>query len=335
MAVCVTDFVQGLLMLAGVVTIPIIAFFLVGAGNVMDNITASGVEAHHYLNIFNDEKGQTLSAIDIISKLGWALGYFGMPHILVRFMAISSEKEVKKSRVIGCVWCAISLCFACFIAIVGRAYLVPALANNKSENVFIEMIQKVFNSDIGLPFVGGIFLCGILAAIMSTADSQLLVTASSVSEDIYHSCIAPKAESKKVLLVSRITVLAVAVVAYIIALDPKSSIMGLVSNAWAGLGASFGPIILMSLYWRRTNLAGAAAGVASGALSVIIWDYIPLAGGQTLGDKTGLYSLVVGFAVSLILIIIVSLCTKKPSEEMLKAFDDVKNGVNCGCDEKA
>ena len=306
MAVCVTDFVQGLLMLAGVVTIPIIAFFLVGAGNVMDNITASGVEAHHYLNIFNDEKGQTLSAIDIISKLGWALGYFGMPHILVRFMAI-----------------------------VGRAYLVPALANNKSENVFIEMIQKVFNSDIGLPFVGGIFLCGILAAIMSTADSQLLVTASSVSEDIYHSCIAPKAESKKVLLVSRITVLAVAVVAYIIALDPKSSIMGLVSNAWAGLGASFGPIILMSLYWRRTNLAGAAAGVASGALSVIIWDYIPLAGGQTLGDKTGLYSLVVGFAVSLILIIIVSLCTKKPSEEMLKAFDDVKNGVNCGCDEKA
>ena len=170
---------------------------------------------------------------------------------------------------------------------------------------------------------------------MSTADSQLLVTASSVSEDIYHSCIAPKAESKKVLLVSRITVLAVAVVAYIIALDPKSSIMGLVSNAWAGLGASFGPIILMSLYWRRTNLAGAAAGVASGALSVIIWDYIPLAGGQTLGDKTGLYSLVVGFALSLILIIIVSLCTKKPSEEMLKAFDDVKNGVNCGCDEKA
>lgn len=335
MAVCVTDFVQGLLMLAGVVTIPIVAFFLVGAGNVMDNITASGVDAHHYLNIFNDEKGQTLSVIDIISQLGWALGYFGMPHILVRFMAISSEKEVKKSRVIGCVWCAISLCFACFIAIVGRAYLVPALENSKSENVFIEMIQKVFNSDIGLPFVGGIFLCGILAAIMSTADSQLLVTASAVSEDIYHSCISPKAESKTVLLVSRITVLAVAVVAYIIALDPKSSIMGLVSNAWAGLGASFGPIVLMSLYWRRTNLAGAAAGVASGALSVIIWDYIPLAGGQTLGDKTGLYSLVVGFLVSLVLIVIVSLCTKKPSEEMLKAFDDVKNGINCGCDEKA
>ncbi len=167
-------------------------------------------------------------------QLGWALGYFGMPHILVRFMAISSEKRGKKSRVIGCMVCYITFCFACFIAIVGRAYLVPALANNKSENVFIEMIQKVFNSDIGLPFVGGIFLCGILAAIMSTADSQLLVTASSVSEDIYHSCIAPKAESKKVLLVSRITVLAVAVVAYIIALDPNSSIMGLVSNAWAG-----------------------------------------------------------------------------------------------------
>lgn len=333
MAVCVTDFIQGLLMLLGVITIPIIAFMLVGAGNVMDNITATGLDAHDYFNIFNSGDGVSFSAVDIISQLGWALGYFGMPHILIRFMAVKNEKEIKKSRVIGIGWCALSLAFASFIGIVGRAYLPEVLAENQQENVFIEMIQRVFTHDIGIPFIGGIFLCGILAAIMSTSDSQLLVTSSSVSEDIYHSLINKKADSKKVLWVSRITVIVVAVIAYIIALDPNSSIMGLVSNAWAGLGASFGPIVLMSLYWRRTNLPGAVAGIASGALTVIIWDYIPVAG-STLAERTGLYSLVIGFAVSLALIIIVSLCTKAPQDEILQEFDDVRNGVKCGADEE-
>lgn len=332
MAVCVTDFIQGLLMLAGVITIPIIAFMLVGAGNIMDNISATGLNADDYFNVLNSGDGVSFSAIDIISQLGWALGYFGMPHILVRFMAVKNEKEINKSRFIGCGWCALSLCFACFIGVVGRAYLPEVLAENQQENVFIEMIQRVFNHDIGIPLIGGIFLCGILAAIMSTADSQLLVTSSSVSEDIYHSLINKNADSKKVLWVSRITVIVVAVIAYLIALDPNSSIMGLVSNAWAGLGASFGPIVLMSLYWKRTNLAGAAAGIVSGALTVLIWDYIPLIHGETLGTVTGLYSLVVGFAVSLALIVIVSLATKAPSEEMLEEFEDVKSGVNCGAE---
>ena len=247
-------------------------------------------------------------------------------------MAIRDEKELKKSKFIGCGWCAISLAFACFIGVIGRAYL-PLLAEGKSENVFIEMIQRVFNKDIGIPFIGGIFLCGVLAAIMSTADSQLLVTASSVSEDIYHSLINKKADNKRVLLVSRITVLCIAVIAYLIALDPKSSIMGLVSNAWAGLGASFGPIVLMSLYWKRTNLAGAAAGIAGGAATVLLWDYPKIIGGQTIAEATGLYSLVSGFIVSILLIVIVSLATKAPDEEILKEFEDVQNKVNCGCDE--
>ncbi len=332
MAVCVTDFIQGLLMLAGVITIPIIAFMLVGAGNVMDNITATGLNADDYFNVLNSGDGVSFSAIDIVSQLGWALGYFGMPHILVRFMAVKNEKEINKSRLIGCVWCALSLCFACFIGVVGRAYLPEILAENQTENVFIEMIQQVFNNDIGIPLIGGIFLCGILAAIMSTADSQLLVTSSSVSEDIYHSLINKNADSKKVLWVSRITVIVVAVIAYLIALDPNSSIMGLVSNAWAGLGASFGPTVLMSLYWKRTNLPGAAAGIVSGALTVLIWDYIPLINGETFSTVTGLYSLVIGFAVSLVLIVIVSLATKAPSEEMLKEFEDVRSGVNCGAE---
>ena len=329
MAVCVTDFIQGFLMLIGVITIPIIATFLIGAGNIMDTLTSTGVDASSFLSPIRNGDGY-YSAVDIISQLGWALGYFGMPHILVRFMAIKSEKEIKKSRVIGICWCALSLAFACFIGIIGRAYLFPEiLEDGKTESVFIEMIQKVFTSDIAIPFIGGIFLCGILAAIMSTADSQLLVSASAVSEDIYHSVINKKADSKKVLLVSRITVLVIAVVAYIIALDPNSSVMGLVSNAWAGLGAAFGPIVLMSLYWRRANLPGAAAGIISGALTVIIWDYIPIVNGETLGTATGLYSLVVGFAVSLVLIVVVSLLTKAPSAEILQEFDDVKNRVNC------
>jgi len=160
---------------------------------------------------------------------------------------------------------------------------------------------------------------------MSTADSQLLVTASAVSKDIYKGILKKDASEEKVLKLSRITVIVVALLAFVIAWNPDSSIMGLVSNAWAGLGSAFGPIVMMSLFWRRTNLPGAIAGIVSGGLTVIIWDYIPLVGGQTLGTATGIYSLLVGFFLSLICIVIVSLCTKAPTEDMLQEFDDVKN----------
>ena len=161
---------------------------------------------------------------------------------------------------------------------------------------------------------------------MSTADSQLLVSASSVSEDIYKGVMKKDADDKKVLLVSRITVLVIAILAYIIALDPNSSIMGLVSNAWAGLGSSFGPLVVLSLFWKRTNKQGAVAGIVIGALTVIIWDYIPLVGGQTLGTVTGLYSLLLGFGLGLLAIVVVSLLTPAPSAEMLQEFEDAKNG---------
>ncbi len=184
--------------------------------------------------------------------------------------------------------------------------------------MFIELIKKLFIEDIHVPFIAGLFLCGILAAIMSTADSQLPVSASSVAEDIYKGLIDKKADTKKVFRVSRITVVAVAVVAYIIALNPNNTIMGLVSNAWAGLGAAFGPLVLLSLFWKRTNFQGAVAGVVTDALTVIIWDYIPFINGATIGKTTGLYSLVAGFALSLAAIVIVSLCTPAPSEKILK-----------------
>lgn len=330
MAVCTTDFIQGSLMLVGLLVVPIIAYCLMGPENLMKNLADSQVPGgvNGYLNLFSNGE-RNYSAVEIISQLGWGLGYCGMPHILTRFMAVKNEKELKKSRVIAIIWVAISLGMAVVIGIVGRAYLFPVILGEgavSTENVFIEMIAKVFTKDMNMAFVGGIFLCGILAAIMSTADSQLLITASSASKDIYQGIMNPKADDKKILKISRATVIVVAVLAYIIALDPNSSIMGLVSNAWAGLGAAFGPTIVLSLFWKRTNLAGAVAGIVSGGLTVILWDYIPLMGGQTLGAATGLYSLVVGFAVSLLLIIIVSLCTKEPDREMQQEFEDVARG---------
>ena len=329
LAVCVTDFIQGMLMLVALLAVPIIALLLMG----QDGVTISaGLAANtlpsttgDFLNIMKYKDGNN-NFINIISGLGWGLGYFGMPHILVRFMAVKNEKELNKSKAVAIVWVALSLFFACFIGVLGRAYLNPdALVESGSEQVFIEMIKKVFMEDIKAPFVAGLFLCGILAAIMSTADSQLLVSSFSVAEDIYKGLIKKDADTKKVLMVSRITVIVIAILAYIIALNPNNTIMGLVSNAWAGLGASFGPLVLLSLFWKRTNFQGAVAGIVTGALTVIVWDYLPIVNGATIGSVTGLYSLVVGFALSVLAIVIVSLCTKAPGEEILQEFDDVKN----------
>lgn len=328
MAVCVTDFIQGTLMLIGLLAVPILAYFMLGGQDVSAILEQSGVagSAQDYLSLFSNG-GEPYRAIDIISQLAWGLGYCGMPHILTRFMAVRDNKELRKSRVIAIVWVALSLGAACVIGVLGRAYLYPTILGTEgtasAESVFIEMITKLFTQDLHLAFIGGIFLCGILAAIMSTADSQLLVTASSVSEDLYRSFVNRNADNNKILKVSRVTVVIVAVLAFLIAWDPNSSIMGLVSNAWAGLGSAFGPIVLLSLFWKRTNLAGAIAGIASGGLTVIVWDYIPLMGGQTLGTATGLYSLAVGFAISVLMIVIFSLATKAPSQEILDEFEKV------------
>lgn len=327
LAVCMTDFIQGTLMLVGLLVVPIMAYSIIGGENlstVLDASAVSGGSAAYLGLMYNG--GEKYKMIDIISQLAWGLGYCGMPHILVRFMAVRDEKELRKSKGVAIIWVALSLVFACVIGVVGRAYLYPVMLEGaETEKVFIEMIVKLFTHNTVLPLIGGIFLCGILAAIMSTADSQLLVSASSVAEDIYKGVLKKDADDKTVLNISRITVFVIAILAYIIALNPDSSIMGLVSNAWAGLGSAFGPVVVLSLFWKRTNFQGAVAGIASGALAVLIWDYIPLMGGQTLGAVTGLYSLVVGFALSLVCIIIVSLLTPAPSAEMLKEFDDVKN----------
>ncbi|MCR5178198.1 MAG: sodium/proline symporter PutP [Lachnospiraceae bacterium] len=320
-AVCDTDFIQGTVMLIALLAVPIVALAMMGG----DMSAATSVDPN-YLNPMYDG-GNKITLVSILSQLAWGLGYCGMPHILVRFMAVKSDKELNKAKGIGIAWVALSLAFACVIGIVGRAYIAQDLvAEGTQERVFMYMIIKAFTEDVRIPLIGGIFLCGILAAIMSTADSQLLVTASSVTEDLYMGFFRQKQSDKKMVWFSRIVVVIVAVIAYFIALDPSSSIMGLVSDAWAGLGAAFGPTVLLSLYWKRTNTKGAFAGIVVGALTVIFWDYLPLFGGQTAGAVTGVYSLLIGFFLSLIAVVVASLATEEPSSEMVKEFEDVRSG---------
>lgn len=328
LAVCTTDFVQGSMMLVALFIVPIVAWGYV-SGNFSNLLTQTGVEPSSFLS-FTHNGDHPITAIEIISNLAWGFGYCGMPHILVRFMAIKNEKELKKSSAIAIVWVVLSLGLAIVIGLVGRAFMYPTILGEtagaaSTESVFIEMIKKVFIENLPLSFIGGLFLCGILAAIMSTADSQLLVCSSSVSADIYKDIMKPDASDEKVLKIGRITTCVIAILAIFIAWNPDSSVMALVSDAWAGLGSAFGPLVVMSLFWKRTNLQGAIAGLVSGAATVIIWDYLPLVGGQTIYAATDLYSLVVGFAISLACIVIVSLATKAPEQSILDEFDAYKN----------
>ena len=310
------------MMLVALLIVPICAVAFMKA----DGVTVSAAlqpaiaENPGFVNMF---KG--VSASGVISGLAWGLGYFGMPHILVRFMAVKSEKEMTKSKTVAITWVTLSLVAAAIIGILGRAYMnYEMLTEVGTEKIFIEMIKKVFTEEMNAPFIAGIFLCGILAAIMSTADSQLLVSASAIAEDIVKGCFKPDAEDGFILKFSRATIFVVAFVAFVIAWTPNSSVMKLVSDAWAGLGAAFGPLVIMSLFWKRTNIPGGVAGLISGALAVIIWDYIPIGTGLTIGGVTGIYSLAIGFPISLIFIIVVSLLTKEPSQEIMDEFEAVK-----------
>ena len=325
-AVCTTDLIQGLLMLVAILAVPIVAYALLTWDQGFSQaLVAKGVEnPGNYLDFFKNTDGSPVAWNSIVSSLAWGLGYFGMPHIIIRFMAIKNETEVKKSRKIAIVWVILSLAAACLIGMIARGYLSQQLDAGNSETAFIRLIQEIFSGNGVLIFIGGIFLCGILAAIMSTADSQLLVTASAVSEDMYKGVIKKDASEKKSLLVGKIAVVVVAVIAFFIALDPNSSIMSLVSDAWAGFGSAFGPVVLLALFWKRSNLAGAISGMTVGALTVIVWDYIPLMNGATISTASGLYSLVPGFFLALIVNVIVSLVTKAPAKEITDEFDSIK-----------
>lgn len=261
----------------------------------------------------------TYGVLSVVSCLAWGLGYFGMPQVLLRFMAIRSEKELKSSRRIATVWCLISLVIAVFIGVIGRALYPTALTtSSEAENVFILLATNL------LPAVlAGLVMAGILAATISSSDSYLLIAASAFSKNIFQGLIHKKASDKQVLVISRITLLAITGVAIIIALDENSVIFNIVSFAWAGFGATFGPLMLMSLFWKRINRWGAIAGMIGGGIMVFVWNLAI----RPLGGIWDVYELLPAFIFSCICIVVVSLLTPAPSKEIQQEFEEVKKGI--------
>ncbi len=304
-AVCWTDFFQGILMLIALMITPIIALFATDAC-----AFGSVTFGEQYWSLLSSGSFDWKSISGILSGLGWGLGYFGMPHIIIRFMAIKSPAEVKKSKVIGSIWTTLILLFSVAVGLVGRVYLTGANELADSSLVFIQMVRSLFPG-----VVSGILLSAILAAAMSTADSQLLASASAFASDVYKPIIRKNASDKEMLWVGRGIVILISLVAVIIAANPNSgSIMDLVSNAWGLFGAAFGPVVLLSLFWKRFTFKGAVAGIIAGGVVDALW-LIFLSG-------TGLYEIVPGFIAGMLACILVSLLCGKPAEGVEQLFDD-------------
>lgn len=295
-AVCWTDFFQGLLMLGAMLIAPIFAAATL-------DFSTSAAMPEGYWNAFANWK-------DIASGLGWGLGYFGMPHIIIRFMSLKSQKDLKKSAKIGISWTLIIVIFSAVIGIVGRMFLGFDETINANSLVFIEMVRRIFPG-----IISGILLSAVLAASMSTADSQLLSAASAFASDVYKPVFRKnQASDKEMLWAGRLVVLAIAVLALILASNPGAgSIMDLVSNAWGVFGAAFGPAIMLSLFWRRFNFKGAVAGILVGALVDMGW--------LAFLASTGIYEIIPGFAAGLIVAVVVTLATGEPDKAVEELFD--------------
>ena len=313
-AVCWTDFFQGMLILGAMLLAPIFALFML-----QGHAEISTELAPNYYNAFADWK-------QIVNGLAWGLGYFGMPHIIIRFMSIKSQKALKQSSVIGISWTAIVLVFAVLIGLVGRIKLGMQAEIVEKEIVFVEMVRKIFPG-----IISGVLLSAVLAAAMSTADSQLLAASSAFTSDVYKPLIRKgKTSDEELLWNGRLIVLIVSLAALLIATNPNSgTIMGLVSNAWGIFGAAFGPAILLSLFWRNFNSKGAIAGIVTGTVVDILWlCYVSKAGEGLcrilpfLNHVAGLYEIVPGFLAGLAVAVLVARVTGKPSDEILKLYDD-------------
>ncbi len=306
LAVAWTDLVQGLLMAAALVIVPIAAM----NGSFSQLETDLTVINPELLTVFRSVTGEPLTAIAIISLAAWGLGYFGQPHILARFKASRSNRELTTARRIAVIWTGLSMAGAMLVGLVGLVYVTnnPTVELADGERVFMLLVDAMFH-----PVVAGILLAAILAAIMSTADSQLLVSSSALAEDLYKPLLRPDASNTEVVLVGRLAVVGVSIIALVLAFNPESSVLGLVSYAWAGFGAAFGPVILLSLYWRGMSKYGAAAGILVGGITVVWWK-------QQTGGLFDLYEIVPGFIFATIAALIVSMLAK-PDEEVLYLFD--------------
>ena len=335
-AVCWTDFFQGMIMLVALMLTPIVA------AAVLHVPTTGNVLPANFYNMLASGKFNWISIATILTGLGWGLGYFGMPHIIVRYISIKSEKEMKKSRIIGSTWTVLILIMATVVALVGRKYLGSELVDSGTkQQIFIVLARRAFPV-----FIGGLIITAILAASMSTADSQLLASSSAFASDVYKTSIRKKASDKEIMWVGRIVVVVVSLLAFMIAMlgtgakpivPAFSTIMGLVSAAWGAFGASFGPVILLSLYNRRVNYKGATAGIIAGFTTDVLWmilfnmEYYDM---TSVVYNTQLYEIIPGFIVGLLTMVVVSYLSERPSKEVTDLFDKVKNakGVEVGED---
>ena len=325
LAVCTTDFIQGALIFVAFVFSAVIAVVsLGGPAEAMAKVSDFSVRAVNgqfgaeMAKKFIDNK--SFSAMSVISALAWGLGYFGMPHIIIRFMGIRSNAEIKTARRVGTVWMVIAYIGTFIIGSLGTVYLAGGdlanplmiLSGGAEETVFSATMQQMYPA-----FIAGLFLCAILAASMSTADSQLLSASSAVSLDIYKGLINKDADEKTVMNVSRITVLVIAAIAFVLSLNPASSIFGLVSYAWAGFGSTFGPLVILALFWRGMTNKGAIAGLVAGGVTVVLWHNLK-------GGIFNVYEILPGFIACLVFAVAVSLLDRNKNPEMLAEFDAYK-----------
>lgn len=329
-AVCWTDFFQGMLMLGALMIVPIVASLIVGANGPQNN---SVMPEHFFSLLIHGQDGSVDvwgSIANILTGLGWGLGYFGMPHIVVRYMSIKSKKEMRKSQIIGSSWTFLILTMTTVLAIVARTYLAVPLNSAEKELVFAKVVRQMFGYG-ALALIGGFLISAILAAAMSTADSQLLASSSAFASDIYKTVINKNADDKKVLAVGRFTVVGVTLVAFglalLVYLLDITNLMGLVSAAWSIFGAAFAPVMILSLFWRRFNYKGAVWSIIAGFVSSVLWMVLfnlEYYGFASVIFNTGLYELVPGFVIGIIVGVVVSLNNKKPEKKVVELFDSVK-----------
>nr|WP_326126345.1 sodium/proline symporter [uncultured Oscillibacter sp.] len=324
-AVATMDLIQSVIMTAALVVI--VVFGVVQAGG-MDAVLDHARSLPGFLSFtetYNVSSGgaEPYGFIRIISMMAWGLGYFGMPHILVRFMAIRDENELKLSRRIASVWVVISMGVAVFIGIVGHAVSakgrVPYLEGSATETIIVKLSDLLSSYGIFPAIVAGCILAGILAATMSTADSQLLAAASAFSENLVQDVFGVKLTEKQTMLIARLTVVVIAVIALFLASDPDSNVFQIVSFAWAGFGATFGPAILCALFWKRSNRQGIMAGLVAGGAMIFIWKFLV----KPLGGVWNIYELLPAFLVACAVIVVVSLATPKPDAEIEEIFDEM------------
>ena len=324
LAVSTTDLIQSIFMTIALI---VIIFFGISQAGGLDVVIANAKALPGYLSLTQGYDVSTgtatsFSFLSIVSTLAWGLGYFGMPHILLRFMAIRHEDEVKVSRRIASLWAVLSMAVAVFIGIIGysvsAAGKIPFLTtSSESETIIIKMSDLMGQNGFFFAIIAGVILAGILAATMSTADSQLLAAASSVSQDLLQSYFGVRLSMKKSMVAARLTVVGIAAVGVILAWNPNSSVFRVVSFAWAGFGAAFGPTVLLSLFWKRSNGQGALAGMLAGGVMVFLWKFVI----SQLGGAFAIYELLPAFLVSLSVNVVVSLCTPAPSKVIIDRFE--------------